>query len=196
MGDVVRLPNPFEGSSRSSQAVFLDGRFVGSFTLVREGLGDLADWRAVTAHGTVHRLYGTMEAVEAKVLDAHAEDLRVLLVRNQKGVLHIRRPPLPWHRSQDGVSLCGRSKAKLVDRIPDGGEDLDRICRTCKDLARYRRQWEDDPLDVLHSWIEDGNKDRRAAAIDQLRAVGFLAQENLDRFWDLVDGERGLRAFL
>lgn len=108
---------------------------------------------------------------------------------------HVRRPDLPWRRSQ--LTECGRAlndvnryieRDELLKRLADWGKQRTSLhtCMTCWETSSRWPVFETDPVKALSREFYGGRADPRFAA--ELRALAALAGEYADEFQGYLEG--------
>lgn len=151
------------------------------------GHGATPDAAARDFLGNVARL----EAHEARMREEAAD-------RRKRGVIHVGRPPLPWHTDADFTTWCGhRRTAQAVATIAEVADgDRHRVCQTCDAPAKHHLSWDLDPIGTLRVWLLDTNTRRRMRLLSQLRVAARMIDADLDGFRAEVELEDGLGALL
>ena len=184
-------------SAASPAYVMVEGRNVG-YVMPRPN----DTWSAgFDGRGVHSALYGhpTPEAAAVALLDLlaaeEAEQARLRAEaadRKARGIIHVRRTPLPWHGDDDTRSWCNRPRgarwADSIDEVPV--EDRHLVCKVCGDQVKVfgRLRWEDNPVQMLGLWTPWDSR-HRVRLNAQLLALAQLAGEYPDRFRDLADAE-------
>lgn len=169
-----------------------DGWFAGEYVgkginrFLRRDVGGYGKFS--TPEAAVVGWLAAREAAAAKRAKEKAEEAD----RRKRGIIHVERPPLPWHEKRDARAWCNAPPGRhWAARVSDVGEgDRHRICKVCAGIAtaNARKTWENDPVGMLALWTPY-ESNRRLPIASQLLALAQLAAEHPERFRELADAE-------